>query len=58
MDELTASSGLMIATMMMVNIIIIAIIMVIDYDYYGMTIIIITRKKEANALYKNKSNYT
>lgn len=26
--------------------------MVIDYDYYGMTIIIITRKKEANALYK------
>lgn len=45
MDELTASSGLMIATMMMVNIIIIAIIMVIDYDYYGMTIIIITRKR-------------
>lgn len=45
MDELTTSSGLMIATMMMVNIIIIAIIMVIDYDYYGMTIIIITRKR-------------
>jgi len=32
----------MIETMMMVNIIIIAIIMVTDYDYYGMTIIIIT----------------
>lgn len=30
---------------MMVNIIIIAIIMVIDYDYYGMRIIIITRKR-------------
>lgn len=39
---------------MMVNIIIIAIIMVIDYDYYGMRIIIITRKEEANALYKKK----
>lgn len=45
MDELTASSRLMIATVMMVNIIIIAIIMVIDYDYYGMTMIIITRKR-------------
>lgn len=43
MDELTTSSRLMIATVMMVNIIIIAIIMVIDYDYYGMTMIIITR---------------
>jgi len=32
---------------MMVNIIIIAIIMVIDYDYYGMTMIIITGRRRS-----------
>lgn len=55
MDELTASSRLMIATVMMVNIIIIiAIIMVIDYDYYGMTMIIINemKKKLMQYIYK------